>query len=461
MNLTAYGNEKKKILLLGDIVLVGIAFLVAVFTKAIFFSSYEVKNIFTRMDLLFILWIMLYPLSFYVFELYDRDTWQQNLRLLTRIILSVVTVSVLSAFLFYVFMPHFLIGRVILCVHAVLLTIIIFLWRKVFIERISGNKNIKIILLGKSSFFDDNVITHLEKRRLPLESVVTISEYSENPGNIILNGTSTSLTELAKTREVDAVVVAENLNKFPLLKKQLIDLRFSGVKIFDAPYFYEALTGKVPLDYIKDTRFIFYNQGKPFNAFTYRRIKKIMDRFLAVTGLLISVPLMMFIAVLIKIDSRGPVFFKQERLGQNEKPFTLIKFRTMVEDAEKLTGPKWASKDDPRITRVGRLLRKTRLDELPQLFNVLKGEMSFVGPRPIRKYFADLLAEEIPYYRLRFLVKPGLSGWAQVKGDYAGSKMGQKEKLEFDLYYIQNQSILFDFFIILKTFQTVLFRRGQ
>ncbi|NCO67356.1 MAG: hypothetical protein COY75_10055 [Nitrospirae bacterium CG_4_10_14_0_8_um_filter_41_23] len=153
--------------------------------------------------------------------------------------------------------------------------------------------------------------------------------------------------------------------------------------------------------------------------------------------------------------------FKQERLGQNEQPFTLMKFRTMIDNAEKTTGPKWASEDDSRITKVGKILRKARLDELPQFFNVLKGEMSFVGPRPIRKHFADMLAKEIPYYRLRFTVKPGLTGWAQVKGDYAGSKEGQKEKLEYDLYYIQNQSILFDLFIILKTVQTVLFRRGQ
>jgi lipopolysaccharide/colanic/teichoic acid biosynthesis glycosyltransferase len=145
----------------------------------------------------------------------------------------------------------------------------------------------------------------------------------------------------------------------------------------------------------------------------------------------------------------------------NEIPFTLVKFRTMVEDAEAASGPRWASREDPRITRIGRILRKTRLDEIPQLFNVLKGEMSFVGPRPIRKYFADLLAEKSPYYRLRFTAKPGLTGWAQSTGDYAGSMEGQLIKLEYDLFYILNRSMFMDLFIILKTFQTVLFRRGN
>jgi lipopolysaccharide/colanic/teichoic acid biosynthesis glycosyltransferase len=145
----------------------------------------------------------------------------------------------------------------------------------------------------------------------------------------------------------------------------------------------------------------------------------------------------------------------------NERPFILIKFRSMVENAEKETGPKWAGENDLRITPVGKILRKTRLDELPQLFNVLRGEMSVVGPRPIRKHFADILAQDIPYYHLRFAVKPGITGWAQVCGDYAGSYEGQREKFKYDLYYIQNQSILFDLLILLKTVKTVLLRKGQ
>jgi exopolysaccharide biosynthesis polyprenyl glycosylphosphotransferase len=187
----------------------------------------------------------------------------------------------------------------------------------------------------------------------------------------------------------------------------------------------------------------------------------ILDKCLAMCGILLSWPLMILSALAVRISSKGPVLFKQERLGLNEIPFVLLKFRTMIEDAEKSTGPKWASENDPRITKVGRILRKTRLDELPQLFNVLKGEMSFVGPRPIRRHFADMLSQEISNYGIRFKVKPGITGWAQVKGGYAGTKKGQKEKFEYDLYYILNKSIWLDLLIILKTFKTVLLRKGQ
>jgi exopolysaccharide biosynthesis polyprenyl glycosylphosphotransferase len=197
------------------------------------------------------------------------------------------------------------------------------------------------------------------------------------------------------------------------------------------------------------------------NPLAYLKKKILIDKLLAFSGLFLSAPIMLLCGLAIRISSRGPVFFKQERLGMNEKPFVLIKFRSMIDNAEKETGPKWAGEDDPRITPVGKFLRKTRLDELPQLFNVLRGEMSVVGPRPIRKHFADILAQEIPNYRLRFAVKPGITGWAQVCGDYAGSHEGQRDKFQYDLYYIQNQSVLFDCLILLKTVKTVILQKGQ
>ena len=159
------------------------------------------------------------------------------------------------------------------------------------------------------------------------------------------------------------------------------------------------------------------------------------------------------------MDSKGDVFFVQERLGIGKKPFKCVKFRTMVEDAEARSGPVWSKGKDPRITRVGHFLRKSRLDELPQFWNVLKGDMSFVGPRPIREYFANKLAEKIPFYGLRFSVKPGLSGWAQVNYDYAGSEEGQLEKFQYELFYIQNMSFFLDLLVIIKTVQKMF--RGE
>ena len=197
------------------------------------------------------------------------------------------------------------------------------------------------------------------------------------------------------------------------------------------------------------------------NPFAYRNLKLFCDKFLALTAILLVSPLILLCSLAIGLSSKGPIFFRQERLGKNEKPFVLIKFRSMVDDAERETGPRWAADNDPRITIVGNFLRKTRLDELPQLFNVLKGDMSFVGPRPIRKHFADILARDIPYYRLRFSVKPGITGWAQVCGDYAGSYEGQRKKLKYDLYYIRHRSFLFDLLILLRTVKTVLQQKGR
>jgi len=166
------------------------------------------------------------------------------------------------------------------------------------------------------------------------------------------------------------------------------------------------------------------------------------------------------IGLLIRMDSKGPIFFCQERLGQHERPFILFKFRTMIDDAEKENGPCWSIEADPRITRTGKVLRKTHLDEFPQFVNVLKGDMSLVGPRPFRKVFTDMLAEKFPYYRLRLKVKPGLSGWAQVNMSKGNTDEGQYEKLEYEIYYIYHQSIFLDLFIILKTVQTMLKMRG-
>jgi lipopolysaccharide/colanic/teichoic acid biosynthesis glycosyltransferase len=171
-------------------------------------------------------------------------------------------------------------------------------------------------------------------------------------------------------------------------------------------------------------------------------------------------PLFILITILIKVASRGPIFFIQERLGLNRKPFKCYKFRSMIEDAEAASGPIWATEDDPRITTLGRFLRKTRLDELPQLWNILRGDMTFVGPRPIRDHFARRLAREIPFYGLRFCVKPGLTGWAQVNYDYAGSDIGQLEKFQYELFYVRNTSFFLDLLTLFKTIKTVIKHKG-
>jgi exopolysaccharide biosynthesis polyprenyl glycosylphosphotransferase len=193
---------------------------------------------------------------------------------------------------------------------------------------------------------------------------------------------------------------------------------------------------------------------------TRRVVKRFVDLLLAFIGSIIFLPLMGIIAVLVKLDSKGPVIFSQERIGQKGKIYSIHKFRSMICDAEKECGPVWAGNDDSRITRVGKIIRKWRFDEIPQLWNVLKGDMSFVGPRPEREYFVEDLQKTIPFYRERLTVKPGLTGWAQVCYSYGSSVEDAIEKLNYDLFYIKNLSFLMDLMIVMRTIKIVLFRKG-
>jgi exopolysaccharide biosynthesis polyprenyl glycosylphosphotransferase len=357
-------------------------------------------------------------------------------------------------------------GRVLVSVHVLLVIAAVYSWRKLFFSFIQLGHFKKNLIMIDSDALNLNTKTMDELREglgLDYNWVGVASGYKANPGTITLNGGVhyPSLEALVKERDIKAIVLSENPKKDGALKNLLIDFKFQGIDIFDFPTFNQRVLSKVPVLNIKGSYFLFSHQNRSFQPLVYLRIKRVMDAALALVGLLLSSPLFLLAAAAIKCTSKGPVFFRQERLGLNEKTFMLTKFRTMVEDAEKESGPTWSSEDDPRITKVGKLLRKTRVDEIPQLYNILKGEMSFIGPRPIRKYFGDLFTQYIPLYRLRFTVKPGLTGWAQVKGDYGRDVEGQLKKLEYELFYIQNRSIFLDLFILLKTVRTVLFGRGE
>jgi exopolysaccharide biosynthesis polyprenyl glycosylphosphotransferase len=192
-----------------------------------------------------------------------------------------------------------------------------------------------------------------------------------------------------------------------------------------------------------------------------KKLKRLMDIFISFLILIVSSPIIILTSIAIKIDSKGPIFFKQERLGQNGKPFKVLKFRSMINDAEKYTGPVWSQKDDPRVTRMGKFVRRVRIDEIPQMINVLKGEMSLVGPRPERAFFVEKLSLEIPYYKRRLKVRPGVTGWAQIKHKYDETIDDVKIKLRYDLFYIENMSIRMDLKILLRTVFVVLFGKGH
>ena len=240
---------------------------------------------------------------------------------------------------------------------------------------------------------------------------------------------------------------------------ELLALKTHGMDIEEATSLYERLTGKIAVENLKPSWMIF-NEG--FEVSTALLLQKEIVSFL-VSGVLfvLFLPLFPLIALLIKLDSKGPVFHRQERVGQDGKLFTLWKFRSMRQDAEKQSGPVWSAKQDSRVTRVGRYLRRSRLDELPQLYNILKGDMSLVGPRPERLHFVKQLSDIIPFYNLRHVVKPGVTGWAQIKYRYGNSVEDAVEKLQYDLFYIKNLSWLLDLIIIFDTAKTVLVRKGS
>ena len=234
---------------------------------------------------------------------------------------------------------------------------------------------------------------------------------------------------------------------------RLLELKLKGKKIHDGVAFYEQLTGKIMVERLRPSYFIF-SEGFKINK-TRQRVKRSADIFCSLVGLMLFLPILVLIAIAIKFDTRGPIIYKQERVGQRGKLFTLYKFRSMHADAEK-DKPVWAGIDDRRVTRIGRFIRKMRFDEFPQMFNVLKGDMSFVGPRPERSYFVDQLKEKIPYYIQRHAVKPGITGWAQIKFRYGASTEDALEKLKYDLYYVKNMSPLLDLTIIFETTKAFL-----
>ncbi|MGC9184320.1 MAG: TIGR03013 family XrtA/PEP-CTERM system glycosyltransferase [Thiomonas sp.] len=277
------------------------------------------------------------------------------------------------------------------------------------------------------------------------------------PGKVF--DSSMSLEQVVLDTKVDEIIVAVKEHRGGVLPiRQLLECRILGTPVHNLTTFYERLKGEVPLESMKASWLIY---GTGFTQGHLRSLaKRLFDIFSAGILLLLLWPIMLLAALAIKIEDRGPVFFQQERVGLFGKTFLCLKFRSMRTDAEKDGVARWASTNDSRITRVGSFIRKTRIDELPQLINVLRGEMSMVGPRPERPTFVDMLEKDIPFYAIRHSVKPGVTGWAQVRYAYGASIEDAKRKLQFDLYYVKNNSVFLDFFILFETVRVVIFGEG-
>lgn len=268
-----------------------------------------------------------------------------------------------------------------------------------------------------------------------------------------------SLAEIGPRKRVDRVILAMGDRRGRMPVRELLDIRLRGIKIEESATLLEKISGRLEVDDLYPSSMIF-SDGFRLNVF-FLACRRVVAITCSLAVLLVTLPLMPLIALAIKLGSPGPVFYSQPRVGRGGKIFRIYKFRTMRQDAESSTGAVWAQKNDPRVTTVGRFLRKTRLDEVPQLFSVFKGDMSFVGPRPERPEFVESLTHEIPFYNLRHIVRPGVTGWAQVRYPYGASVEDAKEKLKYDLYYIKHMSLSLDFLIAFETVKTVLLRRGS
>ena len=398
-------------------------------------------------------------------DVYDLSVTHKNSELIIRLARSYGFALIILSVVYALF-RNALITRGLFFVYVPIVMVVVFLWRFFYLFVLNrGFFNVNIAVLG-SGELSENIIRVISSEidcGYRIAAVVNDNLKSETPDKpehplMERENFSQTLYEVISARGVKKIVVAlkEKRGNFPL--KELLECRVAGVEIIDGNSFYEMLTGKLSVTETNPAWLIF---SEGFRITSFRKVMKwIEDAGMSVVLLITLLPVILMTILLIKLESRGPVLFSQERIGTRRKPYRLYKFRSMVVDAEKESGPVWAMPGDHRVTRMGRFIRKWRVDEIPQLWNVLKGDMSLVGPRPEREFFIDQLEEIVPYYSERFTVKPGLTGWAQVCYGYGDSVEDAVEKLNYDLFYIKNMSIFMDVVIIFRTVKTVLFGVG-
>jgi sugar transferase (PEP-CTERM system associated) len=400
-------------------------------------------------------------LCLYYNDLYDLTVVRTSREVIIRMLQAVGTASILIALL-YLAVPNLAVadGAFLPAAGAFLLGML--LWRLVF-NRVATLQSFgeRILIIGTDETARTVARQVLAQRDFPYEIVGFIDEDPRRIGESIVNprvvGTPADIQELVATRGIDRIFVGLSDRRGRLPVRELLRAKLGGVRVEDVNTVYERLTGKLMVEDLRPSWLIFSDDFRASRL--TRQTKRAFDIVLAFVGLVVAAPLMVLVAVAVWLESGFPVLYRQERVGENGRRFMLNKFRSMRHDAEGAT-PIWASPSDERATTVGGIIRKLRFDELPQLWNVLLGDMSFVGPRPERPYFVSQLAAQIPFYEQRHAVKPGITGWAQVKYRYGASLEDSLEKLRFDLYYVKHLSLPFDLTILFDTIKVVLFAKG-
>jgi sugar transferase (PEP-CTERM system associated) len=400
-------------------------------------------------------------LCLYYNDFYDLTLMQSTRELVVRLLQAVGAASIVLAALYFT-MPDLMIGDGIFVSALFVFVIGILGWRLLF-NQLTGSLKLqeRVLVVGTGETARKVVRQILDQREFAYRVVGFIDDDASRIGERIVNpgiiGTPADMAALIARHQIDRIVVGLSDRRGKLPVEELLRAKMAGIRVEDATTTYERVTGKILIDDLRPSWLIF-SDGFRVSRMT-KWIKRSIDLTLALIFGILSLPLMLLTAIAIAIDSGRPILYCQERVGENGKAFTLCKFRSMRTDAEQGT-PIWARDGDDRVTRVGRFIRLARLDELPQFWNVLRGDMSFVGPRPERPFFVAELAKAIPFYQQRHAVKPGLTGWAQVKYRYGSSLEDAMEKLRYDLYYIKHLSVFFDLTIVFDTVKVVLFGKG-
>ncbi len=403
-------------------------------------------------------------LCLYYADLYDARSNGNSRELLIRLMQSLgVTALVLA--LVYAIQPSMILGRGVFALSVGMILALVPVWRAGFdfaLNRLAPSERILILGTKPAAVGLARELTE-RQRELGVKVVgfveaesTRVRTFLPSPG---LLGRVGDIPAIVEQHKVDRVVVSLEDARGKLPMNDLLEMKLQGVRFDHLATVYEEYTGRIAVENLRPSWLIFSEGFRKPPGQAWR--KRAGDACAAALGLVLVSPLMAVVAALVRLSSPGPVFYHQTRTGQGGRPFTVHKFRTMRTDAEAATGPVWASEQDPRVTPIGNFLRRTRLDELPQLWNILRGEMSLVGPRPERPEFVEALTRQIPFYGQRHAVKPGLTGWAQVRYTYGASVEDAMEKLQYDLFYIKNMSASLDAFILFSTIKTVLRKQGS
>ncbi len=460
-------SERRLLLLLGDTVACLLATLVALGAWSL--TAPE------PFDLTFIAqrahWFVIMPLLWLAVArlngFNDLRLAHRRAAMFARLLFISVQVVIVYVFLFFLIVPSgFDLPRLFTLYYAVAAFSLVGMWRVARPRLFSWTEQPRrAVLIGGGRAAAAFAQTLAQEAPREYEIVGYMTGEADSDGRIEgvpALGAGADLLEIVRHQGVSELILAHEGALPAELFQGVMACYEQGIAITPMPLLYEQITGRVPIEHVGqfDWQLVLPLEGDTLSFRLYLLIKRLIDVSLALIGLACFAILLPPLALIIRLDSRGAIFYRQERLGRGGKPFQIVKLRTMVQDAEKLSGPQWARKDDPRITRVGRILRKTRLDEIPQLWNVLRGEMSIVGPRPERPVFVDRLAQRIPFYRTRLLVAPGLTGWAQICYKYGNTEEDALIKLQYDLYYIRHQSIALDLLIMVRTLGKMLALSG-